>query len=191
MSQCIFHTQPSWGHWQWQEPGPETYMNQYSCSQWNRSLVMLCQYSSFLTQGSFWYTPTDEGTKRERAIKGGMSRHNGYVLFLFFRHHIQTSRQRYSSPSTHLWPKDEKLYLILVLLCSFHLSWGVGEILRAFVELVLHGVNGMATGIQETGNYSMQVSFKMFKFIYEKSDQRSGVSKRQIKSMLIFRHWFY
>lgn len=63
---------------------------------------------------------------------------DGYV---FFRYHIQTSRQSYSSVSTHLWQKDEKLYLILVLLSSFRLSWGVGEVLRAFVELVLHGVN--------------------------------------------------
>lgn len=45
---------------------------------------------------------------------------------------------------------DEKLYLILVLLGSFRLSRGVGEVLGAFVELVLHGVDGMAAGTRAT-----------------------------------------
>lgn len=90
MSSCIFQTQQSWGHWQRQEPGPEMYMNQYSCSKWNRSLVMLCQYSSSLTQGTFWYTPTDGGTKRGRAIKGGMSRQR-WICFSFSQPHPNLS----------------------------------------------------------------------------------------------------
>lgn len=55
------------------------------------------------------------------------------------------------------WRVADESYLILVLLRSVHLGWGVGEVLGAFVELVLHGVNGVAAATQATGNCFMQV----------------------------------
>lgn len=138
------------------------YMNQYLNSKWNRSYLMVCQCSSFLTQGNFWYTPTDEGTKTESAIKEACLDDDGYV---FFHYRIQTSWQSYSCVSAHLWQKNETLYLILILLSSFRLRWGVGEVLRAFVELVLHGVNWMATGTQEN-KVSIPMCFHIFSFLF-------------------------
>lgn len=112
--------------------------------------------------------------KERKGNKGGMSGRRWICLFCY---HIQTSRQSYSSVSTHLWQKDEKLYLILVLLSSFRLSWGVGEVLRAFVELVLHGVNWMATGTQAKVSIPVCLHILSFRF-----DQRSQVSKQQFST---------
>lgn len=63
-----------------------------------------------------------------------------------FFDNIQTSWQSYSFQVQLLRRKDEKWYLILVLFGSLRLCWGVGEVLWTFVELVLHCVDGMATG---------------------------------------------
>lgn len=46
----------------------------------------------------------------------------------------------------HIQQKDVKLYLVLILFSPLHLSWGIGQVLWTFIKLVLHSVDGMATG---------------------------------------------
>lgn len=126
--------------------------------------------------------------KERKGNKGGMS---GRRWICLFRYHIQTSRQSYSSVSTHLWQKDEKLYLILVLLSSFRLSWGVGEVLRAFVELVLHGVNWMATGTQAKVSIPVCLHILSFRFRVLWSKVTGLQTTILYRTMLFFSDFFF
>lgn len=57
----------------------------------------------------------------------------------------------------HIQQKDVKLYLILILFSPLHLSWGIGQVLWTFIKLVLHSVDGMATGEEKEETHMLKI----------------------------------